>query len=105
MVTYLWVRTDLPLADQMVQAAHAAQAAGAKWPVPPGCGLVLLAVSDKAGLAALERCAQAGIGTIRFHEPDQTGPGTGPMGHTALCSEPVPRSARRWFRNYRLWPG
>lgn len=88
----------------MVQASHAAQLAGAAWPVAVGQRLVLLSAMDERDLlAAREHCAALGIGTVLFHEPDPAAPGEGPMGHTALCTEPLRASERRRLRKYRLW--
>lgn len=102
--TYLWVRTDIPPADQIVQAAHAAQEAGGRWGVPGGCRLVVFAVEGREALqAAREFCELRNVPTVVFDEPDPVAAGGEPMGHTALCTAPLPNEARTLFRRFRLW--
>lgn len=102
--TYLIVRTDLPLADQILQAAHAAQEAGARWGVPPRCHLVLLAVQDGQALREVEAaCRMRNVAALAFEEPDPASGRHEPMGKTALCTAPLPSAARRLFRRLAAW--
>jgi hypothetical protein len=95
------VRTDLPLAAQIVQASHACLEAGSRFPQPPTPSrLVVLAVDSEAALlAAVERGQTRGIHSYVFYEPD------GVPGFTAACSEPISGRARRALNRYPLWCG
>ena len=98
--TYVLVRADIPLAQQLVQASHACLQAGARFPQPvEPCHLVILSVASQDHLRqAVEHLAgQGGIQMETFWEPDDA------LGFTASCSEPVSGQARRWFRRYPLW--
>ena len=88
----------------MVQAAHAAHAAGARWGVPPHCHLVLFQARDKAGLSrVLDFCGQHQIDVVTFEEPDPGDGASAPMGLTAICTKPLPPEAHRLFRRFPLW--
>lgn len=93
------VRTDIPLADQVVQVGHAClEAAWRSGPPPEPCNLVVLALPSQAALQdALERLAAAGIAMVSFSEPDDD------LGLTAACSAPISGRERAIFRRYRLW--
>ncbi len=89
------VRTDIPLAQQIVQVGHACLEAGRRfaWPEEP-CHLVVLAVPTLADLQiAVERATLAGIRLAHFGEPDDS------LGLTAACTEPLNAPLRRLFRN------
>lgn len=96
---FVAVRRDIPLADQVVQVAHAAFEAGQRWHGDrETCHLILVAVASQQALVDLAaRCEARGIGFTLFDEPDDQ------MGYTALCSEPLRDSRRRVFRRYPLW--
>ena len=111
---YVMVRTDLPIADQMVQVGHVCALAASTFTVPERCRLVLLAVDNVDALdAAIARCREFGVRTVSFYESDPVDPppspfqgegrGEVPMGVTALCTEPIDRADRRPLRRYRLW--
>jgi len=93
------VRTDLPLADQLVQVGHACLEAGRVFEQPgEPCNLVVLRVdSEQALREAATRCSLAGIRFVLFCEPDRG------IGQSALCTEPISGSARAVFRRYELW--
>lgn len=65
---HIFLRTDLPLATQMVQACHAAR----RLPPPnPDDRLVLLAVPDADSLWAVrDRLALRGLDPVVIEEPD-----------------------------------
>jgi hypothetical protein len=93
------VRTDIPLADQIVQVGDVCLEAGRRFAQPSdSCHLIVLRVSSKNFLreAAL-RLEIAGIRYVMFYEPDDE------LGHTAICTEPVRREFRREFRRYAMW--
>ena len=96
---YVLVRTDIPLADQIVQLGHACLEAGRRFKQPEiPCNLVVLKVGSEAGLrCAIEEMEIAGIGCAVFYEPDEN------MGYTAACTEPVTHLQRCLFRHFPLW--
>jgi hypothetical protein len=93
------VRTDLPLATQLVQVGHACLHAGATFPQPTlPAHLVVLAVPSGGALQdALDRAAARGIPYCVFYEPDDQ------LGLTAAASAPLTGAARQVFRRYPLW--
>jgi hypothetical protein len=95
----VFVRTDIPLADQIVQVGHACFSAGLKCQISDEeVNLVLLSMdSEKQLLASLGALNAAGIKYVVFHEPDDE------MGYTAACTEPLTGTYRREFHNYQLW--
>jgi hypothetical protein len=93
------VRTDIPLAQQVVQVSHACLEAGRRfdWPEEP-CNLVVLAVPTQRDLQiSVERACLAGIQIAVFDEPDDG------LGITAACTEPLTDPLRRIFRRLPLW--
>ncbi len=96
---YVLVRTDLSLAAQMVQVAHACVTAGHRFALPEYHHLVLLAVRDESDLrqAADMLEVDAEIRYALFHEPH------GDLGFTSLCTAPVSGRSRRFFRRFTLW--
>lgn len=102
---YVFVRRDLPLADQMVQVAHVSLEAGQRFRVPCHCSLVLLQVADEPALKrALEHCRRQGICVHTFTEPDATDNAPNqPMGLTAACTPPLDSVQRRHLRRFALW--
>jgi len=100
------VRTDIPHADQVVQACHACVEAGVRFQHPGNCRMALLCVRDEEALIrARERAENAGIKMQTFFEPDPVDGEDHPMGFTAVCSEPVAGDQRKVFRKYALWKG
>jgi hypothetical protein len=95
------VRTDIPLAGQIVQVGHACVEAGHRFDQPADpCHLVVLSVPTAHHLrAALHRVGRAGIRCAVFHEPDDQ------LGDTAACTEPISGAYRRVFRRFPLWSG
>ena len=93
------VRTDIPLADQIVQVGHACLEAGFRYQKPDETiHLVILAVdSENDLLGSIEKLGLRGIQAVIFHEPDDQ------MGFTAACTEPLKAIHRREFRNFPLW--
>ena len=97
--TYIFVRTDLPQEQVLVQACHAAQKAGLVFPhsAQEPDSLVIIQVKNKEELEkAYEDISNKGIGLIRFEEPDWD------YGLTAFASEPIHKEDRSKFRGYKL---
>jgi hypothetical protein len=108
---YIFIRTDIPLSQQIVQASHAAVESGVlfykkhlRYPSP--ASIVLLQVeSEKELLKARHVADGAGILNYTFCEPeayDPTKPGQ-PLGFTSVCTEPVKDKQRSTFIAYSLW--
>lgn len=98
--TYVLVRQDIPLHQQMVQACHAALEAGFAFDAPATTSsLIVCSVPDREALiAAKERLARYGIRSEIFFEPDWD------MGFSALASEPIlDRKQRFAMKAYPLF--
>lgn len=94
------IRTDLPIAQQIVQACHASSMAGHRfvgW--KDDTRMALLAARDLETLAsAADKLRGAGIDFHEFFEPDHG------IGISALASAPIPwKVASRTLRNLPLW--
>lgn len=97
---YLIIRTDLPLAQQIIQTAHAAQECGLYLsdPGPEPDYICMLAVPDEDALLELGvRIQTAGVQYRLICEPD--------LGNqaTAIATEPITGSRRKLFRGAMLW--
>lgn len=98
--TYILVREDIPLHQQMVQACHAALEAGFAFDAPAlTSSLIVCTVpNQEALLAAQARLTRYGIRSELFFEPDWE------MGHSALASEPIlDRKKRFAMKAYPLF--
>lgn len=93
--TYVLVRQDIPLEQQMVQACHAALEAGFAFDAPSvTSSLIVCTVPDlEALLAARERLDRYGIRSEMFFEPSWG------MGYSALASEPIIERKKRFALN------
>ena len=93
------VRTDMELADQIVQLGHACLEAGRRfaWPNEPVTLVVCGAASAMELNDVLEDARLQDIKTAAFVEPDRD------LGLTALCTEPLDRRGARCFRRLTLW--
>lgn len=97
---YVFVRTDISPAQQMVQAAHAAAEAGRKfYRAEHGvASLIVLAVPSTGHLlAAAERLRAIGLEHTLFVEPDFG------MGPSALGTRALTDGERRHLRSWPLW--
>lgn len=99
---YVLIRGDIPLAQQLVQAAHAAAEAGRhhyRSPAEHGiASLIVLSVPDRAALmAAQTRLTAKGIASTLFFEPDFG------IGESALGTEPLLDTQRKHLMGWPLW--
>ena len=96
---HVLVRTDIPLAQQMVQAIHAAMNIAAEFGPPAAqCRLALLAVPDRAALCDwAHRLSCRGVPFSLFEEPDHG------LGATALATAPASSKDRRLLGRLPLW--
>jgi len=96
--SYVFVRKDISVPDQMVQVGHVCMEAGKKFRQPKGTHLILLEVEDSVGLGIVVMlCGMMRIRYFLFYEPDED------MKYTALCTEPVSKSQKDVFKSFKLW--
>lgn len=98
----MFVRTDMPIEQILVQACHAAQESGLAFPnpTPEPNSLIVLQVKNKEQLEAAHADMQSkGIRLVRFDEPSWD------YGFTAFASEPVYQHQRKNFKRYQLFKG
>lgn len=98
---YVFVRTDLPIQQQIVQSNHAAYEAGIflgdKEQAEPA-SLIVIAVKNKAKLEkAMLDLQSKGINLIPFEEPAWD------YGLTAFGTEPLTQDRRILLKRYQLW--
>ena len=104
---YVMVRKDLPIWDQMVQVGHACFDGGKhfsrKW--KPETHLILLQVENEKELNEWqERLSEKEVKFTTFYEPDPALEiDENPMGHTALCTEPLKGRKRDIFKDCVMW--
>lgn len=92
--TYLFVRDDMPVEHQIVQAAHAAHQAGET--LGTHSHIVLLSAKDEQFLLRqADRLSDQCIKYTMFYDSDHGS-------HTALCTEPLMGTQRDIMKRYRL---
>lgn len=98
---YTFIREDLSPEQRIVQIGHACFEAGRIFynerDIP---SLILLPAKDESDLKSIaESIDRRGINFYMFYEPD-----FGPMGNTALCTEPIEDpSKQNFFRKWDLY--
>ena len=94
--SYVIVRTDIPLEDQVVQACHASQESGfASQKGDKPVHLVLLQVDNQHKL--LDVASKLHLEHKIFFEPDDE------MGYTALATLPTQDRRVKVLQRLRLW--
>ena len=97
---YTIIRTDLPIEQQIVQAAHSALEAGRELGTPPTTTHLIL-LEAKSEFALLRIADELKQQDIRFHlffEPDDD------RGYTSLTTEPLTdNEKRRYFSKHSLY--
>lgn len=95
---YVFVRTDIPPADQMCQAIHAAATAGKWFKHANTTNLVCLGVPSLDELKKVEdKCSKHDIQFFTHFEPDDD------LKECALATATVFDEKRRVFSGYPLW--
>jgi len=96
---YVFVRTDMTAAQQIVQAGHATYDAGQKFEkTEHPLHLILFGVKDESELLkASERIGILGVDHCMFYEPDYD------TGYTAIATEPLYGIQRDVMRKYDLY--
>lgn len=98
--TYVFVRTDISIEQQLVQSAHAALEAGKQFNESKAISsIVMIAAKNKDELHKIaNRLEQNGILFNMFHEPDFG------MGDSALATEPICcPDKRKVLKKYQLY--
>ena len=97
---YTFIRTDLPIEQQIVQAAHSALEAGRELGRPDQISHLILceATSEEHLRGIAQELEDFGIKFHLFFEPDHA------RGYTSLTTEPITsNSVRKKFRRYELY--
>ena len=98
MIAYTFIRQDMPLQHQLVQACHACYEAGRMKDTDEIPYLICLGMKDGNELEAAERHLEKhGIRYHKFFEPDND------LGHTSISTEPLSFEQKKIFANFRLW--
>lgn len=97
---YLFIRTDIPIAQQIVQSSHVAWQSGQEnhnFKDTPS--LILIGVSSAVELSEIGGYLNDNkIAFTTFYEPDYN------MGNSAICTDPICRhSTRALLKDYKLW--
>ena len=93
--TYLFIRKDLSIPQQIVQASHAAHNAGFRFGDHSHMVCFEIDGEDKLLTAAMH-LETNGIAFHMFHEPD--------IGeHTAICTMPLCGQQRRPLKRFKLY--
>ena len=98
--SYVFLRTDIPLAQQLVQASHAALEAGLKdnHTYQQTSSIIIFQIPDEQTLKnELNYIQSLGIECASFYEPYED------MGITAFATLPVTEDKRHFFKKYTLW--
>ncbi len=94
---YVFLRTDIPFVNQIVQAGHACTLAGRDFQIPDDTNLVLLEVENESKLVNAARWLEKNkINYRMFYEPDF------PVGNTAIATGPICESLKPLFRGFKL---
>jgi len=95
---YVFIRTDIPLADQMVQVGHVCMMVGNKFGCLPDTNLVLLALKNELELLNVEcDISDKKIAYEISWEPDDD------MEYTALATEPLEEEQKFLFKKFVNW--
>lgn len=100
--TYVFIRQDLPLAAQIVQACHACLDRGFSLPENKKplktSFLVLFGVRDAEELEKIaDYLDRNEVSYEQFYEPDYD------MGYTSICTEPMYNEQRKLYKKFKLW--
>lgn len=99
--TYTFIRNDLPIEQQIVQAAHSAYEAGRDHNIStiPSHLVLLEAKSETALEKIANKLTEAGIKFSMFYEPDYN------RGYTSITTEPLLHNdaRRKLFSKFSLY--
>jgi hypothetical protein len=95
---YIFVRQDLPLPQQLVQASHAAHESGLSNSHSGELNsIIIFGTNNKEELESLLDRFHPEIPCYPFYEPHKN------IGLTAFATEPIPNSKRHFFKEFKLW--
>ena len=96
--TYCFIRKDLPIHYQIIQAAHATQEITKTSENPDRtCHFILFETKDEKQLEKIKmKLDTKNIKSHIFFEPDINE-------HTSLCTEPIYGDDRRLFKNFKMY--
>jgi len=99
MYTFTFIRKDLPLQHQIVQACHSSLEAGAEFNEPSNThNLVLIQVADLEELESVDtKLTACGFRFHKFFEPDNN------LGYTSITTEPLTLEQKKKLSNFKLW--
>ena len=99
--TYIFVRQDLRLPQQIVQASHAALEAGFRFQKPEETSfIVLIGAKNEQELHKIAKhLSRHEIEFEMFFEPDYD------TGYTAIATQPLYGDQRKCLRKYQLFQG
>lgn len=104
---YCFIRLDLPVVQQIVQTAHAADRMALRQEnYDPPANLILFQVKDYVELMAVSHFLTKNmIDHEMFYEPDppRGATGTGVTGYTAIATEPLIGEQRQIMRRFTLY--
>ena len=95
---YIFVRQDISIPQQLVQASHAAHESGLAHSASTSLNsIVIFGAKDKPELESLLDRFRAEIDCHAFFEPYKD------TGLTAFATPPLPESKRDIFKGFKLW--
>lgn len=96
---YTFIRRDLPLQDQLVQACHSSMEAGSAFKEPGHIpNLILLDAKDSNHLEEISSFLDSNfIRYYKFYEPDDQ------MGYTSITTEPLTPERKKKLSNFKMW--
>lgn len=96
---YTFIRRDLPIQHQLVQACHSALEAGSEFKEPGHIpNLILLDAKNEQHLFEISDLLD--LHNIRYHkffEPDNN------MGYSSITTEPLTEDRKRILSTFKLW--
>jgi hypothetical protein len=99
MICYSFIRQDMGLHHQIVQASHSAYEAGSRYKeFEESTYLICLGIKNLDKLHKAEQILiDNDIKYHKFYEPDNK------LGYTSITTEPLSFEQKRLFKKYRLW--
>ena len=99
MICYTFIRQDMDIQHQLVQACHSAYEAGSNFKDTKDIPyLICLGMNDDKELKSAEEFLRKhDIQYHKFFEPDNN------LGHTSISTEPLDWEQKKLFSNFRLW--
>lgn len=98
--TYCFIRKDMPIHYQIIQAAHATQEITKSTEHPDNtCHFILFEVKDEEDLTKIKtKLDVKGIKSHMFHEPD--------VGeYTSITTAPMFGNDRKFFKKFKMFRG